>query len=232
MKKSMFLLFVFHVGTIFAKSSLIILYGGSSAGKSSVSRELCKALPGKWKVVGIDMFDFSQSRGVSPTNLAMWRQISKDIDSGYNVIVDTISPQFVFDKSKAQEFVVITYCPPVALIDHVAKRNKGTNDRDHRKVKSVLAMYYNKFRTTLSEKESIDVLRKSDLENATSNKRALNKIKKDFFSGNRTKVFIASVLSQYDCCVNTGKMSVISCVRKIQQGFDAHIEKQSLVEKS
>ena len=224
MKKSIFLLFLFRVSCAFAKSSVIILYGCSSAGKTSISKELGRVLPGKWKVLGIDMFAFSRSSGVAPTNAALWRKVSKYIDQGYNVAVDTISPNFIFDRSKAQEFVVVTYCAPGALLDHVAKRNQSENSREHRSIKNVLTMYCHKYRTTLDKKESVDVLHKSDFEYLGFSKRALRRVKKEFFNGDRTKVYVASRLNQYNCRVDTSKMSVSACVKKIQQDFEFAIE--------
>ncbi len=218
----MFLLFLLHVSCAYSKSSIIILYGCSSAGKTSISKELGKALPGKWKVLGIDMFAYSRSSGVAPTNAALWRQVNTYIDEGYNVVVDTISPNFIYNRSKAQEFVVITYCSPSVLLDHIAKRNQSENSREHRSIKNVLTMYCHKYKITLNKEESVDVLHKSDLEHQGFSKRGLRRVKKEFFSGDhRTKVYVASRLSQYNCRVDTSKMSVSACVKKIQQEFVA-----------
>lgn len=210
---SYFLLLVFsHVS---AKSSVIVLYGCSSAGKTSISKELGKTLEGKWKVLGIDMF--SNREGTA--NSLLWKQANTYLKDGYNVVVDTVFPNFLVDSSKNYElFTVLTYCSPDILVEHVKKRNSNGKDHDHRTLKKVLTQYCNKYRSGASKDVAIDVIHKSDVENIPD-WRARRKIKDEFFRDDRHVVYIASKLYEYDSFINTGKDSISGCAKKIKEAF-------------
>ena len=218
-----------YAGAIVADSAqkpeVIILYGCSSAGKTSISAALGKILPGKWKVLGIDMFPKAASGGgPSMANSLMWKKVNEEIANGYNVVVDTVISDFLFDKSKVDAFVVVTYCSPAVLVEHVTKRNQGDNERNHRSLKKVLKQFYNKYRTIENKKDCIDVLHKSDLEN-TAHSWALRKLKREFFGSDRSVVYVASRLYSYDCFINTGSMPIVGCAQKIKNEFIKFREK-------
>ena len=201
------------------KQEIIILYGTSSAGKTSISTVLGNMLPGKWKVLGIDMFPKAASGGgPSMANSLMWKKVNEEIANGYNVVVDTVVSNFLFDKSKADSFVVVTYCSPAVLVEHVTKRNASGKDREHRTLKKVLKQFYNKYNTQEHKKDSIDVLYKSDLENIKGS-WALRNLKKEFFGSDRSVVYVASRLYSYDYFINTGTMSIVNCAKKIKDEF-------------
>lgn len=214
-------LFLFSFSYVLAEGSVIILYGCSSAGKTSISAELGKTLEGKWKVLGIDMF--SNKEGTA--NSLLWKQANKDLKAGYDVVVDTVFPNFLIDRSKGYEiFVVLTYCSPEILVEHVKKRNSNGKDHDHRTLKKVLTQYCNKYRCAPSKDFSIDVMHKSDIENI-ADWRARKRIREEFFKDNRHIIFIASKLYEYDIFINTGKNSISTCAKKIREGFAAFMEK-------
>jgi len=223
MKKAIFLLALFFSSNIFAQCSIIILYGCSSAGKTSISAELGKTLPGKWKVLGIDMF--SNQDGTA--NSQLWMKANRYIKEGFNVIVDTVSSNFLIDKSSdVQQFVVLTYCSPMVTVEHVKKRNSKGKDHDHRTLKKVLRQYCSKYRSVEKKQDfTIDVLHKSDLENI-SERRALRTMKDEFFRDNRHVVYIASKLYDYDFFVNTGTLSISNCAKKIKDAFAEFQEKE------
>ncbi len=201
--------------SLFSENTVIILYGCSSAGKTSISCELGKQLPGKWKVLGIDMFPAETPHGA---NIQLWQHTNKYLDQGYDVVVDTVISEYLFDKNKRKSFVVLTYCSPMALVEHVLKRNKSDIPHNHRKMKKVLRQFCRKYKATTKE-DSIDVLRKSDLENATLGWWALRQIKKEYFTNNQHMVYLAARLASYDCLINTGKMSIQESVATIKRDF-------------
>lgn len=218
MNKSIFLFLSLYVCSLFSQGSVIVLYGGSSAGKTSTSLALRKIMPGKWKFLSIDMF----SNKDGSANSQLWHQVSKDIKDGYDLIVDTIFDKFLLQSSSgAKLFVVLMYCSPIVIVDHVEKRNKTGDDREHRTLSKVLSMFCHKFRPVATKDNSIDVLRMSDVEKHISNRRALKKIKEEFFRTNQPLVYIASRLpkSKYDCFINTGTMSISECAQQIKKEF-------------
>lgn len=210
-----------HFGAIFCQGTIVILYGCSSAGKTSISAELGKTLSGKWKVLGIDMF--SNKEGTA--NSLLWKQAAKDLKAGYDLVIDTVFPEFLYDHLKDYRvFVVVTYCSPNILVEHVKKRNMSDRDKDHRTLKKVLGQYCNKYRHAQNKQDSIDVLHESDIKNI-DDWRARRKIREEFFNNNRHVVYIASKLYQYDFVVNTGKASIPACAKKIKEAFLAFMEK-------
>ncbi len=230
MKTRIVVIALFCVGSIFSDSSekpdLVILYGTSSSGKTTTSTVLGKMLPGKWKVLGIDMFPKAASGGgPSMANSLMWKKVNEEIANGYSVVVDTVIPDFLYDRSKVDAFIVMIYCSPAVLVEHVTKRNQGDDERNYRSLKKVLKQFRNKYRTIENKKDCIDVLHKSDLEK-TAHSWALRKLKKEFFDGDRTVVYVAAKLYGYDCCINTGKMSITACAQKIKDEFAVFQEKE------
>ncbi|MBI2352840.1 hypothetical protein HYV11_01185 [Candidatus Dependentiae bacterium] len=216
MKSSLLFIFIISAKFLFSEGSVIVLYGGSSAGKTSTSIALGKLLPGKWKVLSIDMF--SNKEGTA--NEQLWRRIGKEISSGYNVIADTVSSKFLTQEcKKASLFVVLMYCSPFTIIDHVNKRNKNEDKRQHRTMNKVLTMYCHKHTSLLKKNEKyIDTLYLSDIEQHPYH-RKLKKLKNHFFDNGKAIAYITSTLLSYDYFINTEKYSINECAMKIKEQF-------------
>ena len=219
LKSNIFLFLLLQLQLIFCQGSIIILYGTSSSGKTSISRELGTILSGKWKVVGIDMF----SNKTVSANSQMWKQVNKYISQDFNVVVDTVHTEFLTNtKQNANIFTVLTYCAPNILAQHVAKRNKENKKHDHRDLKKVLNQFYNKYRITDNKKSSIDTLYKTNIENSSDSTRTLKHFANDFFKKEYGPiVYIASQLYKYDFFINTGNYSINMCAQKIKDKFEA-----------
>lgn len=218
---AIFSCFLLQASGAFAQGSVIVLYGCSSAGKTSISQELGKILPGKWKVLGIDMF----SNKDNTANALFWKQANKELSAGYNVVLDTVFPSFLLDRSKGYElFTVLTYCSPKALVEHVSRRNMNGKDHDHRTLKKVLQQYCNKYRGAISKDYSVDVIERSEVKNI-GDWRARKKIKEEFFKDDRHVAYIVSKFYEYDAFVNSGKMSISACAKKIREDFETFQKK-------
>ncbi len=215
--KNILLCFFCTFNSIYTNNSVIILYGCSSAGKTSISSQLIKMLPGNWKYIASNQFR-------SPhRNTRLWSHINSTIAQGYNIIVDTHNYQFLIDPSKnTQLFSVLLYCPPHNLIRHINQRNTNENQNDHRRLRSVLQEYCNKFQSVPKNHPLvIDILKKKDLSGhgllaSLTLKKHINK----FFEQNAQETsYVAPLFTTYDCLVNTGKYSISDCALKIKKEF-------------
>ena len=201
---------------IFSEGSVIILYGGSSAGKTSTAQALGKILPGKWRVLGIDMF--SNKNGSA--NEQLWDKIGKDVAAGYNVVADTVSSKFLTRNCKgAKLFIVVMYCSPFAMLDHVQKRNQSENKREHRTIDKVLRQYCSKHMLVQKDsKKHIDILHESDLKEHPYH-RKLKQVKSRFFEDGNSIAYIATSLMSYNFVINTGNNTISECALKIKKAF-------------
>jgi len=218
MEKNVFFMILLWASLIFSENKVIVLYGGSSVGKTSASIELGKILPGKWKVLSIDMFKDNE---LHTKNYQLWYAANKYLKDGYDVVIDTISYQFLtlcLDSS-VKLFIVLTYCSPMVIADHVTKRNKIKTPNNNRNLKKVLDMYIKRYRSTQDKNDSIGVIHRSDLEKSILSYRALKKIKKEYFPDNRTVAYVASRVIKYDCFVDTGQMRTSACAQKIMEDY-------------
>ena len=198
-----------------SKNSIIILYGCSSAGKTSIARELLKILPGKWQYVPANRF---VSKG---GNLQLWQSVNKACSSGSNIIVDTHNLQFLIDDVSAKHvMVVLLYCSPEKLIEHVLERNGHDNAKDHRKLKKVFQEYCQKFKAVGKDQVYIDTLSQKILKNKYGFfvTFALKRIIKKFFNSNgQTICYVAALLPKYDCFINTGTTSIAVSAAQIKE---------------
>lgn len=157
--KQILLILLLKTYSIYTNISIIILYGCSSTGKTSISLELNKILSGNWKHIASNQFR-------SPyKNAQLWSNINSIISQGYSVIVDTHNSQFLINSSKnANVFSVLLHYPPHKLINHINQRNSNENQNDHRRLKIVLQEYCNKFKfVKKNQPHIIDTLKKKDL---------------------------------------------------------------------
>ena len=227
-KKSIFLLSMLTASLMIgsqdlSSKSIIVLYGCSSAGKTSIATELLKILPGDWKYIASNQFRNSNG------NLSLWNEINRTVSAGQNVIVDTHSSSFLVDPSlNAQTIIVLLYCSPEKLIEHVSKRNTNEDQKTHREIKGVLHEYDTKFKSVKKSEDYIDIINKASLKKSLgffasiSLRSFINK----FFNGNDQRVaFIAPFFKKYDCLINTGKSSIPQSAQKIKQSLMLKLEK-------
>ena len=222
-KKSI-LLFIFFIvsdqligGQLICDQSIIVLYGCSSAGKTSIAQELLQILPGNWKYVAANQFS-SFNR-----NVFLWRQINQNILDGYDVIVDTHDLNFLYDPRPDLHVVVtLLYCSPHKLIEHVSKRNLNANAKTHRALKAVFSEYCKKYKAVKKNEPHIDKLYKDSLKNRYGFfvSRALKQLIFQYFSQtDRQVVYIAPFLTKYSCFVDTGKTSIEQGAATIKQAL-------------
>lgn len=216
-KKNILFFLLLHTYSTFTNNAIIILYGCSSTGKTSISSQLRKTLPGNWKYIASNQFRPPHR------NTRLWSHINATISQGYNVIVDTHNSQFLIDLSKnANVFSVLLHCPPHKLIDHINQRNTNENQSDHRRLRIVLQEYCNKFKSVKkNQPHIIDTLKKKDLSGhglltSLTLKRYINK----FFETKKQDIsYVAPMFTTYDCLVDTGKNSISDCALKIKKEF-------------
>lgn len=201
--------------TFFAKDSIIILYGCSSAGKTSIAAELLRILPGKWKYVPANRF------AVVGGNALLWDHINETVRDGYDVIVDTHNSRFFIDDIQNRHVIVtLLYCSPEKLIEHVTERNSKNNSGNHRKLKTVFKEYCQKFKSVKKGQPHIDTLQQDVLKNNYGFlvTFALKRIINQFFTAPDQRVaYIAPLLAKYDCFINTGKTSIFDSAQKIKR---------------
>jgi len=214
-KKSILLLILLQTCLAFSKNSIIILYGCSSAGKTSISTELLRTLPGEWKYIPANRFP------IVDRNRLLWKHINETIGNGYNVIIDTHDLHFLIDEAADIHVVIaLVYCSPEKLIEHVGQRNTTDNAKNHRKLKFVFAEYCAKYKAVKKEQGYIDILDKDRLKNnygffvAFALKTIINTF---FVTKEQRMAYIAPILQKYDCLINTGKTSVVDGAAKIKQ---------------
>lgn len=214
-KKFILLCLLLQNSSAFCKNSIIILYGCSSAGKTSISTELLQILPGNWKYIPANQFKMANG------NQVLWKHINTTVENGYNVIVDTHSSVFLPDPAQeANVLIALIYCSPSKLIEHVTKRNLNENPQTHRTLKAVFHEYCNKYKSVNKNQHHIDSLNKDELKNNHSlfASFALKQVVQKFFRQTTENIsYIAPMLSKYDCFINTGKSSIAASAQKIQQ---------------
>ncbi len=217
-QKLILFIILFQNFLIFPQNSIIILYGCSSAGKTSIGAELLRILPGSWKYIPSNKFSMTGG------NILFWKEINKQITNGYDVIVDTHNSQFFIDNSENMHVVTcLIYCSPEALIEHVQSRNTTTeNPKNHRALKGVFQEYIHKFQSVKKNQPHIDTIKKNNLKNNYGffTRMALKTIISKFFTeSDQSIVYIASKFQNYDFFINTGKTSIVQSAQKIKDAL-------------
>lgn len=205
--------------TIFSKNAIIILYGCSSVGKTSISNELNKMLPGNWKYIPGNKF---QSSGGHSRNYWLWEEINRSVANGYSVMVDTHHSDFLVDPTKNVDvLVVMLHCSPEKLIEHIDKRNTNEDRQTHRKLKTVFGEFCNKYKSVKKQDPHVDELQLDALKNNYGffTTLALKRIIETYFKKDQTVAYIAPYLSSYDCFVDTGRLSISASAQKIKNAF-------------
>ncbi|MBI2352868.1 hypothetical protein HYV11_01325 [Candidatus Dependentiae bacterium] len=215
MKKTFIIITLFHLCSMYTKNSIIVLYGCSSTGKTSIANQLCTILPGKWEYIASNRFQPPYR------NNQLWKEINKIISLGSNVIVDTHNSQFLVDsKNNPQLFTILLYCSPINLIKHVSIRNKGDNQNNHRKIKTVFQEYCEKYKRVKKNEPHIATLHQKDLTGySIAIAFALKKIRSIFFQNKQEIAYVAPIFSHYNCLIDTGKLSINECAQKIKKDF-------------
>ncbi|MBP6892565.1 AAA family ATPase [Candidatus Babeliales bacterium] len=208
-------IFLFQNLFIFSQNSIIILYGCSSSGKTSISTELLRILPGSWKYIPSNKFRLNNG------NALLWKEINQQVSYGHNIIVDTHNSEFLIDNPENIKVVVcLIYCSPEKLIEHVNSRNVENNPKNHRALKAVFQEYVHKFQSVSKNQPYIDKLNKIHLKNSYGlfTKMALKTIIHKFFQNtDQSIVYIAPKLKKYDCCIDTGKTSIAQSAAQIKE---------------
>lgn len=206
------LIFQYHIAS--AEQSIIILYGCSSSGKTSIATELLKILPGNWKYIASNQFR------VANGNKLLWKHINDTVAQGLNVIVDTHDAKCIINQPENLQILkILLYCSPEKLIEHVSKRNiDQNNQKNHREVKSVFLEFCGKYKTVSKNEPHIDTLNKNQIKKiyglfATW---TLKTFFNHFFSDGSNIVYITSIFKNYDCLINSGKLSIQQCALKIK----------------
>ncbi len=198
--------------SVLSQQSIIVLYGCSSSGKTSIATELLKTLPDNWKYIASNQFR------VARKNKLLWDAINDTTQKGFNVIVDTHDFKFFIDPSQDLKIVtVLLYCSPEKLIEHVYKRNHEDNKKNHRELKTVFNEFCNKYKPVKKNQSHIDTLNKETLQKSYGFfiTLALKKIMNQFFQNDQNIVHIAPIFKNYDCFINTGKLSITQSAQKI-----------------
>lgn len=219
-KKYLILLLLLQICSTFSNSSIIVLYGCSSVGKTSIATELIKTLPGQWKYIPSNRFKSSSS---SATNSMLWSHIKTTIANGYNVIVDTHNAQMLMDHhSNINLLVVFLHCSPHKLIEHLNKRNNDDNPQTHRKLSTVLKEFCDKYKAVKKDNpHQVETLHKQELKDYSFiTSLALKKVINSYFTQkNQETAYIAPLCNNYDILVDTGKLSITGCAHKIKNEF-------------
>lgn len=214
-KKMLLLFILLQNHTFFAQNTLIILYGCSSAGKTSISAELLNILPGNWKYIASNRF------ATINKNRMLWNEVNQQLSQGYNVIIDTHDAKFLIDHAENITTVVcLIYCSPEKLIEHVNSRNCEDNAKNHRALKAVFTEFCHKYKTVKKNESYIDALHKEKLKKSYRFfiNSELKKIIRQYFNQDQNIVYIAPLLlKKYDCFINTGKMSIAQCAKIIKE---------------
>ena len=115
-------------------------------------------MPGDWKYIASNRFRNAHG------NVSLWNEINRTVSAGQNVIVDTHSSSFLVDPSlNAHTIVVLLYCSPEKLVEHVSKRNTNDDKKTHRAIKNVFHEYDTKFKTVKKSDDYIDIINKDSL---------------------------------------------------------------------
>ena len=217
--KIAFYLLFFHNLLVFAQPGIIILYGCSSSGKTSVATALQKILPGSWAYIASNRFKGNAS---ASQNKQLWQAVNQKIAHGFNVIVDTHASEFLITPAqKSTTLTVLLYCSPEKLLDHVLKRNLQEDKQTHRALRSVYKEFCKKYQAVQRDQPHIDTLHKKNLKNHSFTVYfALRKIISTYFdTADQKNAYLAPRFKAYDCLIDTGKESIDACAKQITELF-------------
>lgn len=128
---------------IIKSGTIILLNGTSSAGKSSIIKELQNIYENSFSVVSIDGFIRERSINWSEDTIDwddLWTKFYTHIknlsESGQAIVIDTVCYEEGYQKYNAilgtQLIKILVYCPLDIIIEHVEERN-NSGDADERR---------------------------------------------------------------------------------------------------
>lgn len=224
MSKQLYLLITIQV-TLFScdlHGLIILLNGTSSAGKSSIAKDLHKVLEKDCQVIAID-----DNR---KNNISFFEEVQKAAQEKKYVIVDTILKSFddcQLRQIKNHEFFfVLVYCPFNKIIKHLEIRNNLTTIDEQRSLFD--ALYFFSFLYDVEKDKSLcldSILCKDCL---SLLEKSLEKEERNMAYDFFLKKFICDDYIQfkpkyqYDIIVNTAKKSSKQCARKILSYIKKH----------
>lgn len=131
-------------------STIILLNGTSSAGKTSLVQALQPLLP-DFEIAGID--DYSRTHHCN--GFTSWRFykfyhfVSGKAAQGQNMLVDTVLYHrnykiydAILQSDNVRLIKILVYCPLQALIAHVVARNCSASALDHRSINQAFAAFH------------------------------------------------------------------------------------------
>jgi chloramphenicol 3-O-phosphotransferase len=281
MKKMIFMICLLITLCTFGQGSLIILNGTSSAGKSTLAKNLQQRLTRSYNIVSIDDFVYPQLlmmaqklelisvetmqeqqihqiiaenvgfilASFDKTNQAvnwetlktgMYQQVVARVKNGENIILDTVLCCAEFESSSSFKTImadislclVLVYCSPMVLVEHVLKRNAQDDYIQRRDVVRVIRSFCNMYEasTLKNDKKIVGCLTDEQvaylldrINNSTSDvgcdkQKACQEIQKllqeTFFTIVEDSVSIAC-RCPYDVCLDLGTMSFMQCAINI-----------------
>lgn len=142
--------------SIIKPGTIILLNGTSSAGKSSIVKELQNIYEHSFSVASID--GFIRERSIDWSNdkidwddlwIQFYTHIKSISDSGKIILIDTVCYEKEYEKYNAilgsQLIKILVYCPLDIIINHVEKRNNLGDTDEHRSLyqacKQFLSLY-------------------------------------------------------------------------------------------
>ncbi|MBV8661136.1 MAG: hypothetical protein JO129_03255 [Candidatus Dependentiae bacterium] len=166
-----------------AKSGVVILLNGtSSAGKSTLVKELQKIYNYTLYVASID--DFMMTReGYNPKTRYpnFYNHIKEMALSGKNIVVDTVQYQREYERydeilEPCNVIKILVYCPLSALIVHVQKRNQLNDPRERRTIHAAFEQFLSLYKTKSSKKDIvIDQITTSKIKDALAKAEVMAK---------------------------------------------------------
>ena len=241
----------------FSKKSqghVIVLDGTSTAGKSSIIKYLLPMLGNSYEKVAIDDFvtpvfleQEKQQRSekeflqrIHEVSDGMYNKIRKLVNSGKNILVDTVISGLEGEKDRKNffeklnglnVFLILVYCPLNVLAERINKRNEKAlkeNKPEDTRSRSVALVFDDIYKAQESNDEvTLGKLSRKDIDVAYSNPQkklgetaeAFKQIKQNLISHFKLKdkgtVNITSQLV-YDCIVNTSKNNPKECAEQIK----------------
>lgn len=158
------------------QGKIILLDGVSSAGKSSICKELVQILGSSYQIIAIDdfvkdVFAEQEKHPVSPSEFIarcdecsdkMYEKIKEITDQGKNVICDNVLAGLEGEKSvklnleklkDLNTYFVLVYCPFKILVERILQRNKRARKEDNFQETRSLALALNQFAASFKKQK-------------------------------------------------------------------------------
>lgn len=179
----------------------------------------------------------------SSIKAAMYQEVNALIQADYNVIIDTVFSDYEYDINSLYQqilnvnkhYVVLVYCCPEKLIEHVIHRNATGDYTQRRDVTRCIESFCELYGPTLCQQTRIDSLHAQSVSNIVKSFadqeqfcsfHSICPIKintlliQKFELVSNSSVGITPIRGNYNIVVNTGDMSSFECANKIKQLID------------